>query len=183
MNNIFSDSYLQIINIQASDISVLAVLISSIVMTIFAITLWITWKSTNQNTKTTYSQLLRLFHEDLTQRLNKNAVLKTTEDCERYANDFLNTLDEIAFLAINGKIPTDMAIYLHRFFSYGLAIIYWYDTMIGEDFQKFARNNWPNNSEFCKKFNITKNAEDKLPKIMLDYNKLKANEKNNLDTL
>ena len=152
-------------------------------MVIFAITLWITWKSTNQNTKATYSQLLRSFHEDLTQRLNKNAVLKTTEDCERYANDFLNTLDEIAFLAMNGKMPIDMATYLHRFFSYGLVIIYWYDKMIGEDFQKIARDNWPNNSEFCKKFNIIKNPDDKLPKIMLDYNKLKANEKNNLGEL
>ena len=171
------DFYLQIANMQASDISILAVLISSIVMMIFAITLWITWKSTSQNTKTTYSQLLRSFHEDLTQRLNKNIVLKTTEDCERYANDFLNTLDEIAFLAINGKIPIDMAIYLHRFFGYGLVVIDWYDKMIGEDFHKIAKNNWPNNFEFCDKFNIMKNPDDKLPKIMLDYNKLKEDEK------
>ena len=176
MENTLVTSYLQITNVQASDISVLAVFISSIIMVIFAITLWITWKSTNQNTKATYSQLLRSFHEDLTQRLNKNAVLKTTEDCERYANDFLNTLDEIAFLAINEKMPIDMATYLHRFFGYGLVIVDWYDKMIGEDFQKIARDNWPNNFEFCKKFNIGKNPDDKIPKIMLDYNKIKESE-------
>lgn len=161
---------------QAFDVSALAVAISSIVMVIFAITLWITWKSANKNTKATYSQLLRSFHEDLTQRLNKNAVLKTTEDCERYANDYLNTLDEIAFLELNGKIPTDMATYLHRFFGYGLIIIDWYDKMIGEDFEQIAKDNWPNNFEFCKKYNIVKNPDDKLPKIMHDYNNLKEKE-------
>ena len=145
-------------------------------MVIFAVTLWVTWKSINQNTKATYAQLLRSFHEDLTQRLNKNVILKTTEDCERYANDFLNTLDEIAFLTKNKKIPEDMAIYLHRFFGYGLVIIDWYDKMIGEDFQKIAKQNWPNIFSFCQQYSIMKNPDDKLPKIMRDYNKLKEKE-------
>ena len=87
----------------AIEIPLLALMISCITATIFAITLAITWKATKQNTRATYAQLLRGFHEDLTQRLNKNAVLHTTEDCERYANDYLNTLDEIAFLATDRK--------------------------------------------------------------------------------
>ena len=65
----------------------------------------ITWKNIRENTNATYSQLLRGFQEDLTTRLNKNSILKTNEDYERYANDYLNTVDEITFLAINGKIP------------------------------------------------------------------------------
>lgn len=170
-------SHLQFINAQPSDVPIFALIISLIVMVIFAITLWITWKSTNKTTRATYAQILRSFHEDLTQRLNKNAVLHTTEDCERYANDFLNTLDTIAFLAINGKIPIDMAAYLHRFFGYGLIIIAWYDKMVGEDFQKIAKDNWPNIFVFCKMQRVTKNNDDKLPKIMHDYNKLKQNEK------
>lgn len=173
--------FLQIIHLQTKilqtlDVSILAVGISSIIMIIFAVTLWITWRSASQNTKAAYSQLLRSFHEDLTQRLNKNAILKTNEDCERYANDFLNTLDEISFLAINEKIPIDMAIYLRRFFGYGLIIIDWYDKMIGDDFKKIAKNNWPNFFEFCKKFDVIKNPDDKLPKIMHDFNKLKENQ-------
>jgi hypothetical protein len=158
-------------------IPLLALLISCITAIIFAITLAITWKATKQNTRATYAQLLRGFHEDLTQRLNKNAVLHTTEDCERYANDYLNTLDEIAFLAINNKIPLDIAEYFHRFFSYGQRIIDWYDNMIGEDFKKIARENWPNYFVFCQKFDIRVRSDDKLPRIMLDYNKLQSNER------
>lgn len=161
----------------AIEIPLLALIISCLTATIFAITLAITWKATKQNTRATYAQLLRGFHEDLTQRLNKNVILHTTEDCERYANDYLNTLDEIAFLATNNKIPTDIAGYFHRFFSYGQRIIDWYDNMIGEDFRKIANENWPNYFEFCKKFDIKIRSDDKLPRIMLDFDKLRSNEK------
>ncbi|MBI2128584.1 MAG: hypothetical protein HYU00_06120, partial [Nitrosarchaeum sp.] len=58
--------------------STLAIIISSVTATIFVITLLITWKSVRENTKATYSQLLRGFHEDLTNRLDKNSILKTT---------------------------------------------------------------------------------------------------------
>jgi hypothetical protein len=159
------------------EIPLLALIISSFTATVFAITLTITWKATKLTTKATFAQLLRTFHEDLTQRLNKNTVLKTTEDCERYANDYLNTLDEIAFLEINNKIPSDVAQYFKRFFSYGLRIIDWYDSMIGEDFRQIARANWPNYFTFCEKFSIQIRSDDKIPKIMLDYNKLRNDEK------
>lgn len=159
------------------DVPTLALIISSITVTIFAITLAITWRATKANTKATYAQLLRGFHEDLTGRLNKNTVLKTTEDCERYANDFLNTLDEIAYLALNGTIPLGIAEYLKRFFAYGLRIIDWYNEMIGEDFKEIAKQNWSNYFEFCTKHGIRTSPDDKLPKIMLDYNKLRDKER------
>ena len=143
---------------------------------ILAFMVLITWKNIRENTKATYSQLLRGFHEDLTTRLNKNSVLRTTEDCERYANDYLNTVDEIAFLDINQKIPQDIAKYLRRFFAYGLNIIDWYNGMVGEDFLETAKKNWPNYFLYCEKYEIHLNPEDKLPKIMLDYNKLRDNE-------
>jgi hypothetical protein len=169
MFDIFSNAYLQSISLPI-DIPVLAVMISSVTMTIFAITLWITWKTTKENTRATYSQLLRSFHEDLTKRLEKNAILQTTEDCERYANDYLNTLDEIAYLTLNDKIPTEIGTYLRRFFGYGIIIIDWYDKMVSADFGKIAKSNWPNHFEFCKKYHIQKNPDDKLPKIMRDFN-------------
>ncbi len=168
--------FLQTLYPQIIDTPTLALIISFITMTIFAITLVITWRATKANTKATNAQLLRGFHEDLTGRLNKNAVLKTTEDCERYANDFLNTLDEIAYLSINEKIPTDIAEYLKRFFAYGLIIIDWYNEMIGEDFREIAKQNWPNYFEFSKTYGIKINPDDRLPKIMLDYNKLRNKE-------
>ncbi len=170
MFNILNGVYLQIIQ-QPLEMPVLAVMISSVTMTIFAITLCITWKTTKENTRATYAQLLRSFHEDLTKRLEKNTILQTTEDCERYANDYLNTLDEIAFLTLKGKIPTEIGTYLRRFFGYGLIIIDWYDKMIHDDFGRIAKINWPNNFEFCKKYDIQKNCDDKLPKIMQDFNK------------
>ena len=174
MNNILNDINLQIAQ-QSIDVPVLAVMISSVTMTIFAITLWITWKTTKENTKATYAQLLRSFHEDLTKRLEKNTVLQTTEDCERYANDYLNTLDAIAFLTLKDKIPIEIGTYLRRFFGYGLIIIDWYDKMVRDDFGKIAKANWPNNFEFCKKYSIKKNPDDKLPKIMQDFNEIKEN--------
>jgi hypothetical protein len=154
----------------------LAIIISSITATIFVVTLMITWKSIRENTKATYSQLLRGFHEDLTNRLDKNSILKTTEDCQRYANDYLNTIDQIAFLDIHKKIPTGIATYLNRFFAYGLTIINWYDKMVGEDFNQTARRNWPNYFLYCQKYGIVPNPDDKLPKIMLDYNSLREKE-------
>lgn len=161
---------------QNIDLSLIAIVVSSVTATILASMVIITWKNIHENTKATYSQLLRGFQEDLTTRLNKNSVLKTTEDCERYANDYLNTVDEIAFLDINGKIPQGIAKYLGRFFAYGLNIIDWFDHLVGEDFLKTAKKNWPNYFLYCEKYKITINPEDKLPKIMLDYNKLQDNE-------
>src|SRR3972149_595888 len=113
---------------QNIDIPTLAIIISSITATIFVITLLLTWKNVRENTKATYSQLLREFHEDLTNRLDKNSILKTTEDCQRYANDYLNTVDQIAFLDIHKKIPVGIAKYLNRVFAYVFVIFiisYW----------------------------------------------------------
>ena len=176
MNQIFEVLYLQLPQAQALNVSVLALIVSSITMTIFAITLLITWRSTKESNKVNYAKLMRSFHEDLTQRLDKNVTLKTTEDCERYANDFLNTLDEIAYLTLNDKIPKNIGMYLKRFFAYGLIIIDWYNDMIRDDYHKIAKENWPNYFEFCKKYNISINSEDKLPKIMREYNKIKEKE-------
>ena len=161
---------------QSIDLSIIAIMVSSATAIILAFMVLITWKNIRENTNATYSQLLRGFQEDLTTRLNKNSVLKTTEDCERYANDYLNTVDEIAFLAINGKIPQGIARYLGRFFAYGLNIIDWYNGMVGEDFLKTAKKNWPNYFLYCEKYEICLNPDDRLPKIMLDYNLLQDNE-------
>jgi hypothetical protein len=177
INTVFS--YLENIFLQTSqviDVSVIAILVSSITATILAAMVLITWKNIRENTKANYSQLLRGFHEDLTTRLNKNSILKTTEDCQRYANDYLNTVDEIAFLDINGKIPQGIANYLGRFFAYGLNIIDWYNGMVGEDFLQTAKKNWPNYFLYCEKYQILLNPEDKLPKILLDYNQLREKE-------
>jgi len=160
------------------DLTIVPIIISTITATIFGITLILTWKSIKENTKATHSQLLRGFHEDLTNRLNKNSVLKTTEDCMRYANDYLNTIDEIAYLEIQKKIPPFVADYLKRFFAYGMIIIDWYNEMVGEDFREIARKNWPNYFTFCERYNILPNPDDKLPKIMNDYNKLREKETN-----
>ena len=158
------------------DLSLFPVVISTITATLFAITLIITWKSIKENTRATHSQLLRGFHEDLTNRLNENTILKTTEDCQRYANDYLNTVDEIAYLELNGKIPSHIATYLERFFAYGLVIIDWYNEMVGEDFRKTTQKNWPNFMQYCEKNAIKPDPDDRLPKVMLDYNKLRENE-------
>ena len=177
INNMFLNLYgifLQsILNIETPK---LAIIISSLTAIVFVITLLLTWRNLRETTKLSYSQLLRGFHEDLTNRLDKNSILKTTEDCHRYANDYLNTVDEIAFLEQHKKIPVGLAQYLNRFFAYGLTIIDWYDHMIGEDFQRIAKNNWPNYFVYCHKHNISTNPDDKLPKIMLDYNQLRDKE-------
>jgi hypothetical protein len=139
---------------QILDLSVIAIIVSSVTATILAAMVAITWKNIHQSTNTTYSQLLRGFHEDLTNRLNKNSVLKTPDDCKRYANDYLNTVDEIAFLDDAGKIPKGIAEYLERFFAYGLNIIDWFDDMVGENFSDTAKKNWPNYFHYCKKHKI-----------------------------
>jgi len=163
----------------AIDVTLLPIIISSFTASIFAITLIITWRNIHENTKATHAQLLRGFHEDLTNRLNKNSVLKTTEDCMRYANDYLNTIDEIAYLEIQNKIPSFVADYLKRFFAYGIIIIDWYNAMIGEDFREIAKKNWPNYFTYCDKYKIVPNPDDKLPKIMNDYNILREKESKN----
>jgi hypothetical protein len=65
---------------------------------------------------------------------------------------------------------------LERFFAYGLNIVNWYDDMVGEDFLDTAKKNWPNYFQYCEKHKIQINPDDKLPKIMLDYNKLQDSE-------
>lgn len=161
------------------ELSIYPIIISTITATIFTITLILTWKNIKENTRATHAQLLRSFHEDLTNRLDKNSILKTTEDCMRYANDYLNTVDEIAYLDLQGKIPHSVSGYLNRFFAYGKIIIDWYNQMIGEDFREIAKRNWPNYFSYCEIYNIVPNPDDKLPKIMIDYNKLREKEATN----
>ena len=48
--------------------------------------------------------------------------------------------------------------------------------MVGEDFLDTAKKNWPNYFQYCEKHKININPDDKLPKIMLDYNKLQDSE-------
>jgi hypothetical protein len=48
--------------------------------------------------------------------------------------------------------------------------------MVGEDFRETTKKNWPNYIQYCKKNGIISDPDDKLPKIMLDYNKLRENE-------
>ena len=59
-----------------------------------------------------------------------------------------------------------------------MIIIDWYNEMVGEDFREIARKNWPNYFTYCERHNILPNPDDKLPKIMNDYNKLREKETN-----
>jgi len=158
----------------AIDISIIALIIATISAGGVAGTFILNWWVTRASNRTKYAELLRDFEQNLSRVLEKEPSLKTTEECERFAADYLNILDRIAYLNQKGKVPDEIADYFDNYFSYGLTIIDWYDK-IGVT-EKTAKKIWHYQIEWAQNHNLKADPEILLPKALREYNTLKKNE-------
>ena len=66
------------------------------------------------------------YSSQLTELKNKERTLKTKKDCETYAQNYLDLMDQIAYLCRKGRgIPKDVRDYFENDFAYALTIIWW----------------------------------------------------------
>ena len=117
--------------LQIDSDSGIALGLSIVVAIILGIGLFINWKATEasklateENSKVRYAQLLRDFDEDFKKILDKGSYIDTTEKAERYAVDYLNMLERIAYLNKKGKIPDDIAEYFSNYFYRRIFMLY-----------------------------------------------------------
>ena len=66
------------------------------------------------------------YSSQLTELKNKERALKTKKDCETYAQNYLDLMDQIAYLCRKSRgIPKDVRDYFENDFAYALTIIGW----------------------------------------------------------
>ena len=125
-------------------------------------------------------ELVRNYGNQLTELSDKERILETQIDCSVYTEQYLDTLEQIAYLYNKKIISIDMPTYFETNFAYGLTLKHWYDLhVIGANSQE---DRWREFEKYCQNFvneekekkSITPFAmEDVLPRSMLIYEKLK----------
>ena len=66
------------------------------------------------------------YSTQLTELKNKERSLKTKKDCETYAQNYLDLMDQIAYLCRENRgVPKDVRDYFENDFAYALTIMWW----------------------------------------------------------
>lgn len=131
------------------------------------------------------AQLLNIitsFGKQLTDLTDKERHLKTKLDCTVYAEQYLDTLEQIAYLFNSKALATDIPTYFENNFSYGLTILIWYVNKLGEDIAQ-ADTRWSDFKKYTDEWEKAKEddeekrkfiplepfPENKLPDTMIKY--------------
>jgi len=69
--------------------------------------------------------LIKGYSEQITELKNRERQLKTQKDCEIYAQNFVDLMDQIAFLYVKNMFPADLTKYFENEFAYALTMIEW----------------------------------------------------------
>jgi hypothetical protein len=70
-------------------------------------------------------ELVKGYSEQITNMKEKERGLKTKKDCEIYALNYVDLMDQIAFLYLKNMFPSDLAKYFENEFAYALTMIKW----------------------------------------------------------
>ncbi|MDH3611266.1 MAG: hypothetical protein OEM79_05835 [Nitrosopumilus sp.] len=122
-------------------------------------------------------EIMRNYSKQLTDLSGREPELKTQIDCSVYAEQYLDTLEQIAYLFNNKSLVTDSDTYFENNFTYGLTLKKWYTlAVIGA---KAQENRWTEFDSYCKNFRDKNNEkmiefeiESVLPPSMLNYQHL-----------
>jgi len=120
--------------------------------------------------------IITSYGRQLTDITDKERYLKTKLDCTVYVEQYLDILEQIAYLFNSKALATDVPTYFENNFSYGLTLRDWYVEKLGEevaqantrwsDFKKYT-DEWEKvNGEFVP---LEKFPENKLPDTMIKY--------------
>ena len=119
-------------------------------------------------------EIMREYSTELIELTEKETGLKTQVDCAVYAEQYLDTLDQIAYLLNTKALATDSSTFFENNFAYGLTLKIWYDLKIfGAEGQE---GRWDQFLEYCNTFQnddyeyevlTAFNLKDVLPATML----------------
>lgn len=93
-------------------------------------------------TKAEYVEILREFANDLSNFVEKEKDLDNNDDYEVYAEQYLETLEQIATLYRHGVLPTKESSYFENKFAYGHNIWDWYHLVVLKFSKNFADALW-----------------------------------------
>jgi len=150
--------------------------------------------------------LVGTFSAQLTDLKNREKTLKSKRDCDTYALNYVDLMDQIAFLCDNVSIPSDIAKYFENEFGYALNIIEWLELneestktalveakkKAGENYDKYDKNySWFSLVNWChypdKKIGSKNNLDpieildgNPLPQAMEKYESLPSDEQDKI---
>ena len=124
-------------------------------------------------------EIMRNYSKQLTDLSGREPDLQTKIDCSVYAEQYLDTLEQIAYLFNKKSLATDAVTYFENNFSYGLTLKKWYSlAVIGAEEQE---ERWKEFDSYCKNFKDEEGnekeitpftIENTLPTAMLYYKTL-----------
>jgi len=125
-------------------------------------------------------EIMRSYSKQLTDLSSKETKLQTQIDCSVYAEQYLDTLEEIAYLFNRQNLATDAVTYFENNFAYGRTLKEWYTQAVNGANEQDHR--WDEFDIYCEKFENDEgvkgihpfNIEAALPVAMLHYNDLPA---------
>jgi len=82
------------------------------------------WENRRED-QTRFLQLVKDYSKELKELTNEERTLKTQLDCETYAINYLDLMDQIAYLYNQKKIPKKVGHYFDNYFAYALTILEW----------------------------------------------------------
>jgi len=134
-------------------------------------------------------EIMRNYSKRLSDLSSTETNLQTKIDCSIYAEQYLDILEEIAYLFNNKSLATDSLTYFENNFNYGKTIYTWYDKVVlGAGSQE---ERWKEFDLYCNNFTdelgLKKDIDgfgvvDSLPYAMIFYENL-AYDKNELKKL
>jgi hypothetical protein len=129
-------------------------------------------KTANQNR---VMDLFQNFTKQLTELIEREGNLRTKSQCEAYAMNYLDTVDEIAFL-YNSKKIGEITWYFEDHFRYGITIHKWMINHRIVEETKEEKDRWSDLlkiSKFLWDEHLGVLPEDQLPYAMQKYASLK----------
>lgn len=119
-------------------------------------------------------QLVREYGKELKELESKERDLQTPQDCEIYAINYLDLMDQIAFLYKKGSLPLDVSEYFDNNFAYALTILNWVNKYKIRVRQTEKEDYWSDLVKWCDehKEKIEPFEAELLPESMINYDKL-----------
>lgn len=105
----------------------------------------------------TLMEIIQDYGKQLNKLMEKEQNLRTQIDCSVYAEQYLDTLDQIAYLFNVKALATDAPTYFENNFAYGKTLMNWYQKRILEKEGQDSEKRW---SEFDKYFTNYRDKED-----------------------
>ena len=125
-------------------------------------------ESREEDRKISFAELLEKFDHDIQDILNRIPTLEKYEECVRFAGDYLNVMERLAYLKQKGKIDETMIKHYDWFFSFSIKVRDWLKE-IYEYEPDNPKLHWPKLNDWIEEQGIVKDGSGRLPDVMKKY--------------